>query len=181
MMRRTFVAAAALSLSMLAGAVAVQAAPAELIPGGGLASPLPTATHQPDPKRNYKVVFDVGKAAPKTGDVNPALKTVAEFTNTLAADGVKADHRHIAVVLHQAGTEAILNDETFRAKFGRDNPDLPLIRAMSKAGVKFYVCGQAVVAHKIDPKTIVPEVELTLWAITTMIDLEQDGYIHMGG
>jgi intracellular sulfur oxidation DsrE/DsrF family protein len=52
---------------------------------------------------------------------------------------------------------------------------------MKKAGVDFRVCGQAVLAHKIDPKTIQPEIELDVWALTTIVNLQLRGYIHIGG
>jgi hypothetical protein len=38
-----------------------------------------------------------------------------------------------------------------------------------------------VLAHKIDPKTIMPEIELDLWALTTLVNLELRGYVHVGG
>ncbi len=52
---------------------------------------------------------------------------------------------------------------------------------MKKAGVDFRVCGQAVLANNIDPKTIQPEIELDLWALTTLVDLQLKGYVHVGG
>lgn len=35
---------------------------------------------------------------------------------------------------------------------------------MKKAGVDFRVCGQAVLGMKIDHKTILPEIQVDLWA-----------------
>lgn len=50
---------------------------------------------------------------------------------------------------------------------GKDNPNVAIVRALKKAGVELHVCGQAVLARKIDPKTIQPEIQLDLWALTT--------------
>jgi intracellular sulfur oxidation DsrE/DsrF family protein len=127
------------------------------------------------------VVFDIGKAAPKIDDVNPGLATVARYLNTLAKNGVPADRRKIAVVFHQGGTEIVQNNEAFKARnHGHDNPNITLIQSLKKAGVDFRVCGQAVLGSKIDPKTIQPEIELDLWALTTIANLELRGYVHVG-
>jgi intracellular sulfur oxidation DsrE/DsrF family protein len=152
------------------------------IPGGEVAKDVPGAKELPDPKLTYKVVFDIAAAAPKVDEVNPGLTGVARYVNTLAKYGVPAEHRKIAVVLHRAATEIILNNETFRERnSGHDNPNLALIQSLKKAGVDLRVCGQAVLAHKIEPKTITPEIELDLWALTTLVNFETRGYVHVGG
>jgi intracellular sulfur oxidation DsrE/DsrF family protein len=152
------------------------------IPDGDVAKDVPGAKEVPDAKTVYKVVFDIATAAPKIDEVNPGLTGVVRYLNTLAKVGVPADHRKIAVVLHQNATEIILNNETFKARNdGHDNPNVALIREMKKAGVDFRVCGQSVLAHKIEPKTIMPEIELDLWALTTLVDLQLRGYVHVGG
>lgn len=160
----------------------LSAAAAEMpIPGVEAARELPGAKDLPDPHMTYKVVFDLSAAAPKLDDVNPGLQVVARYVNTLAKYGVPADHRKIAVVFHRAATPVVLNNETFKERFhGQDNPNIALIRDMKKAGVDFRVCGQAVLANKIDPKTIQPEIELDLWALTTLVDLQLHGYVHVG-
>lgn len=148
----------------------------------GAARDVPGAHELPDPSMTYKVVFDIGKASPKADEVNPGLVTVARYLNTLAKYGVPADHRKLAVVIHQDGTPMIQNDDAYKASHdGHDNPDIAIIRSLKKAGVDFRVCGQSVLAHKIDPKTIMPEIELDLWALNTMVTLELRGYVHMGG
>jgi intracellular sulfur oxidation DsrE/DsrF family protein len=94
---------------------------------------------------------------------------------------VPADHRKIAVVFHQGGTEIVQNNEAFKARNnGHDNPNIALIQSLKKAGVDFRVCGQAILGSKIDPKTIQPEIELDLWALTTIVNLELRGYVHVG-
>jgi len=150
------------------------------IPDGAVAKDLPGAKELPDPNVTYKVVFDIAKAAPKVDEVNPALNMVVRYLNTLAKNGVPADHRKIAVVFHQGGTEVVLNNEAFKARNdGHDNPNIALIQNMKKAGVDFRVCGQAVLGRKIDPKMIQPEIELDLWALTTIVNLQTRGYVHI--
>ena len=169
----------AAALTAFSGAMPAQTL---AIPGGEVARDVPGAKELPDPAMTYKVVFDAASAAPKVGDVNPNLTGVVRLLNTLAKNGVPADHRKIAVVLHRDATDIILNNEAFKARYnGQDNPNIALIKTMKAAGVDFRVCGQAVLAHKIDPKTILPEIELDLWALTTLVNLELRGYVHVGG
>ena len=40
---------------------------------------------------------------------------------------------------------------------------------------------QAVLGREIEPATIQPEIQLDLWALTTLIDLQLDGYVLIGG
>ena len=176
---RAVALAAFLGLSATAYAQSGQPLP---IPGGEVAKDVPGAKELPDPNLTYKVVFDIATAAPKIDEVNPGLTGVVRYLNTLGKFGVPADHRKIAVVLHQKATEIILDNDTFKARNdGHDNPNIALIRTMKRAGIDFRVCGQSVLAHKIDPKTIMPEIELDEWALTTIINLELRGYVHVGG
>jgi intracellular sulfur oxidation DsrE/DsrF family protein len=163
---------------LLAGGLYGQSLP---IPDGPVARDVAGAKEMPDPSINYKVVFDIATAAPKVDEVNPMLLAIARFINTLAKNGVAADHRKIAVVIHQQGTPLILNNEAFKARNdGHDNPNIAMVRSLAKAGVDFRVCGQSVLANKIDPKTIQPEIELDLWALTTLVNLEMRGYVRVG-
>jgi intracellular sulfur oxidation DsrE/DsrF family protein len=182
MMKRFWTGGLALVfLAVLSGPAFAQAEGSLPIPDGQVATDIPGAKELPDPSMTYKVVFDLGKAAPKIDEVNPGLTGVVRLLNTLAKNGVPADRRKIAVVFHQKGTEIVMNNEAFRARTGHDNPNVALIQEMKKAGVDFRVCGQAVLANKIDPKTIMPEIELDLWALTTIVNLELRGYVHVGG
>ncbi len=166
----------------LCGSALAQSDQALPIPGGEVARDLPGAKELPDLNMIYKVVFDIATAAPKIDDVNPGLSGVVRYVNTLAKYGVPGDHRKIAVVFHRGGTEIVLNNETFKARNqGHDNPNVALIQSMKKAGVDFRVCGQAVLGRKIDPKTVMPEIEVDLWALTTLVNLQLRGYVHVGG
>lgn len=152
------------------------------VPGVEPAKDIAGAKEVPDAKTEYKVLFDVGKAAATPSDVNPMLQAAARYLNTLAHVGVPPEHRKLAVIFHQGGTNAILkNDEYKKRNNGKDNPNIAIMQALKKAGVEFHVCGQAVLAAKIDQKDIQPEVEVDLWALTTIINMELRGYVRIGG
>lgn len=168
----------AAGLTGLSGAAMAQDLP---IPGVEPAKDQPGAHEYPDPKLTYKIVFDLADGPATPDKVNPGLRGVAQFINTLAKYNVPASHRIIAVVFHQKSTPAILVNDEYRKRYNTDNPDIALVQAMKKAGVDFRVCGQAVLGNHIDPKTIQPEIELDLWAGITIPNLMMRGYQHLGG
>jgi intracellular sulfur oxidation DsrE/DsrF family protein len=168
----------AAGLAGLSGMAMAQDLP---IPGVEPAKDQPGAHEYPDPKLTYKFVFDLAGGPDTPDKVNPGLRGVAEFINTLAKYNVPASHRIIAVVFHQKSTPAILVNDEYRKRYNTDNPNIALVQAMKKAGVDFRVCGQAVLGMKIDPKTIQPEIQLDLWAGTTIPNLMMRGYQHLGG
>ncbi len=150
------------------------------IPGVEPAKDQPGAHEYPDPKLTYKFVFDLAGGPDSPDKVNPGLHGVAEFINTLAKYNVPASHRQLVVVFHQKSTPAILtSDEYKKRNNGIDNPNIALIQAMKKAGVDFRVCGQAVLGNHIDPKTILPEIQLDLWAGMTIPNMMMRGYQHL--
>lgn len=143
---------------------------------------VPGAHEMPDPTRTYKVVFDVVAAASEVGELNPGLVGAARFVNTLAKHGVPAEHRQVVLVLHREATEVILKNEAFRSRHnGHDNPNIALIENLKSAGVDIRQCGQALIGRKIDPETVLPEVQVDYWALTTLLKFQLDGYVKVGG
>jgi intracellular sulfur oxidation DsrE/DsrF family protein len=148
------------------------------VPGVEPARDVPGAKEMPDPTIVHKVVFDMATASPKAGQVHPMLQAVARYVNTLARTGVPAANRKVAVVFHQGATDYVLTNDAYRARHeGQDNPNASMIQALRKAGVDFRLCGQAALARKIDRTDMMPEVQLDLWALTTIIALQQQGYV----
>lgn len=177
-MKRSLRFAALVALVGLAGAVYAQQL---AVPGGPVATDVPGAKELPDPNRMYKVVFDIGNASPKPDQVSPGLMKIAAYVNTLSKWGVPADHRKIAVILHGGGEDMIFTNEANKRRTeGRDNPNIEMIKKLTDAGVSFRVCGQGVTAKKIDRKEILQEIEVDLWAMVAMVNLQLEGYVHIG-
>ncbi len=148
------------------------------VPGVEAARDVPGAKEMPNPAIVHKVLFDMATAGPKPTEVHPMLQAVARYVNTLAKTGVPAANRKVAVVFHQGATDFIMTDAAYKARHdGQGNPNLAMIQALSKAGVDFRVCGQATLGRKIEPKDMMPEVQRDLWALTTIIALQQQGYV----
>jgi intracellular sulfur oxidation DsrE/DsrF family protein len=176
-----FVAAAALVSAT--PALAAESPAALPVPGYPAAQDVPGAHELPDPTIDYKIVFSIGSGAQDmTAEVNPSLKQLATYVNTLAKYGVPADKRHIIVMFHQRNPdfEITLSNAAFKARHGKDNPNVALIHDLTAAGVQFRACGQAVVNRKIEPSEMNPDIQVDLWAMTSMLNLQMKGYVRTG-
>jgi len=173
----------AMTAAFLFGTATLMSAqtPSLPVPAAPVARDVPGAKELPDKTLTYKILFDVEKGADKPGDINPMLLTAGRFINTLHTYGVPPDRQKIVAVFHGDATDIILNNDAYKVRSnGQDNPNVAIIQSLKKAGVDFRVCGQAVMARKIDPKTIQPEIELDLWALTTITTLEMRGWVRVG-
>lgn len=150
------------------------------VPGAAVAKEVPNAKELPDPNMTYKVLFDVSKAAPKPDQVNPTLDALARYLNTLDKWGVPPEHRKLAVIFHQTGVQSILNNEVYKERTGKDNPNAALIQNLKKAGVELHVCGQGLLANKIEPNMLLPGIDVDLWALVSIVNFEMRGYARIG-
>jgi intracellular sulfur oxidation DsrE/DsrF family protein len=164
------------------GPAAADSAKPLLVPGYEAARDLPGARELPDPKTDYKVVFADGQDAKNPGDVNPMLPTIATYVNTLGKYGVPAEHRHIVIMFHQRtpDIDIVMSNEAYKERYSRDNPNIAVIHALKQAGVDIRVCGQGLIGRKIDPKQVNPDVQIDLWAMTTLVNLQLKGYVRVG-
>lgn len=55
--------------------------------------------------------------------------------NLFALAGVPREKTHIAVSVHASAGYAALRNEIYRARYGIDNPNLPLLRRLREAGL----------------------------------------------
>ena len=163
----------------VAATVAAAAEPAWIhpaIPEFGAVVSLPEAGMQPSKDVDYKVVFNLTGGGPND-KINASLDRVARTVNVFASAGVPLSHLHFIVVIHGPATPAVLDNQHYRDKFSVDNPNVPLISALQKAGVKVVVCGQALANNKFPHEWVNKEVEITLSALSDVIILEHQGYV----
>jgi intracellular sulfur oxidation DsrE/DsrF family protein len=146
------------------------------ITAAGKMHPLPQAAYQPDRSATYKVVFGLTKASDKPGEVNPALDRVARTVNLYVGAGVPLGHLRFVAVAYGPATPIALNDEQYRKLYGVANPNLPVIAQLRKAGVDVAVCGQAVAEHHFEYAWVDSQVKVALSALTTISELQQQGY-----
>lgn len=180
----------ALAFPLLAALALVTAAPRSVeaadelaVPGYPVAVDVPGAHELPDPTVDYKIAWGIGQGAQDpTTEINPALPTIARYVNTLAKWGVPKEKRHVIVMFHQRSDDfdIVMSNDAFKAKYGKDNPNIALISALKKAGVEFRGCGQAVVGRKIDAKDVNPDIQIDLWAMTSFMNLQMKGFARTG-
>ena len=68
--------------------------------------------------------------------------------------------------------DIVMSNDAYKERYSRDNPNIALIHALKQAGVDIRVCGQGLLARKIDPKQVNPDVQIDLWAMTTLVNLQ---------
>jgi len=177
---RALIVALALACPAAALAQSSQTLP---LPDYPVARDVPNAHELPDPAMDHKVVFTIGDGAKDmTAEVNPMLATLARYVNTLAKWGVPAEKRHLTVMFHQRNPDfdITMTNAAFKARHGKDNPNIALIRDLKKAGVQFRACGQALESRKIDAAQINPDIQIDLWAMVSIVNLQMKGYARVG-
>ena len=79
-----------------------------------------------------------------------------------------------------ADTDIVMSNDAYKARHNRDNPNIAIIHALKQAGVDIRVCGQGLLARKIDPTQVNPDIQIDLWAMTTLVNLQLKGYVRVG-
>jgi len=182
MLRYATIIAMALCLSVFAAHAADTDAAfwqTPTIHGAGKIHPMPQAAYRPDPHATYKVVFSLSHFGAKPGEVSPSLDHVARAVNLYVNAGVPLSHLKFVAIAAGPATPIALNDAQYRAKYGVANPNLAVIDQLRRAGVDIAVCAQAVAEHQFQYDWIDPRVTVALSGLTTVIDLQQQGYALM--
>jgi len=137
---------------------------------------IPYAEEKPDPTQDYNIVIEIATASDKPDSTNWALYNVARLINLHVMGGVPKEKLHVVLAIHGGAAFSVMNNEAYKAKYGVDNPSLKLYKELEQAGVKMFVCGQSLIARKIDRFKMVPEVKVATSMITTMTTWQLKGY-----
>jgi intracellular sulfur oxidation DsrE/DsrF family protein len=182
-----FVIVVFLTIGWTVAAVSVAAAdsPAPIpamIPGAFPYMPIPGAAAAPDRSHVYKVIFNVTRSAAKPDLPVDGVLFAATDISALRGQGVPATNTKFALIFHGPGgtdlgaVDGLLDNASYRRKFGVDNPNLPMLAALKQAGAEILVCGQFLGAMKVDPKTLSPDVAVASEAFLTLISYQNRGY-----
>ena len=137
---------------------------------------IPYAEEKPDPTMDYNIVIEVEHAIDHADSVNWALNNVARLLNVHAMGGVKSEKLHVVLAVHGGAAYSFMNNDAYRDKYKVNNPNTALIEELEKAGVKIFVCGQSLVARKIDRMKLVPQVKVASSMLTTLTTYQLRGY-----
>jgi intracellular sulfur oxidation DsrE/DsrF family protein len=147
-----------------------------LIKGFGGILDAPHAVEKPDPNIEYKVVIDIatGESDPKA--VMYSLENVARLLNLHAMGGVPANKMKVVLAIHGGAIWSTLDNDTYKAKYGIDNPHLPLFKELAEAGVSMFACSQSLMGRDIDHTKLVEEVKVATSMLSTMTTYQLRGY-----
>jgi len=174
---------AAVLFVLLAAAAGVHAAEpgwgtpeASVVPEADGFITIPGAAIPPSSEHTYKAVFNATRAAGKPDRLVPAINMAGSELNALAASGVPLKNAQFVLVFHGAAIDGILNEETYKSKYGISNPNLPAIAKMRAAGVRIYVCGQNLAFENFDKTTLAPDVVIASDALIVLMTFQNQGY-----
>ncbi len=142
----------------------------------GTVTEVPFSVENPDPKMDYKIVIEVNSDNPKPETVHEFFDKVASVVNLHALGGVPANRLHVVMVIHGPAAQFVVNNVEYKKKFNSDNPNIPLFKELTDAGVKIFVCGQSLNKRNIAKELVTPEVKPALSAITTLTTYQLKGY-----
>jgi len=137
---------------------------------------IPDAAIPPSREHTYKAVFDATRAAGKPDRLVPAINMAGSELNALSASGVPLNNAQFVLVFHGAAIDGLLNEETYKSRFGVSNPNLPAIEKMRAAGVQIYVCGQNLAFENFDKTTLTPDVVIASDALIVLMTFQNQGY-----
>lgn len=125
---------------------------------------------------DFKVIFDVSQSSNDKSVINKYIVTAARFLNMHANEGMKKGHLKVAMTIHGSAWQDVLNNETYKEKYGVDNPNLKLINELSKAGAEIIICGQTAEFRGITKDNANPNVKFALSAMTALIQYQNNDY-----
>ncbi|MEQ8243487.1 DsrE family protein [Fulvivirga sp.] len=144
-------------------------------PFGGIYD-IPEATIKADPELEYKVVIDLVTGNEDAKEFNWSLNNVARMLNLHAISGADMSRMKVVVAVHGEATYSIANDKRYKAKYGVENPNKELIKALTNAGVTIAVCGQSLKGRGVATDEVLEEVAIATSMLTTVTTYQLKGY-----
>jgi intracellular sulfur oxidation DsrE/DsrF family protein len=147
-----------------------------VIRGFGEVWDIPHPTYRTDTSGIFRAVFDVMNSPEDPNQLNPWIETAARFLNMHARAGVPVDQLQVALVVHNKASTDLLDSNHYQERFGVPNPNEGLLRELMDAGVQVLFCGQSSMARQVPIEETVDGVQLSLSAVTALIQLQESGY-----
>lgn len=129
-----------------------------------------------DTNAQFKVIFDVSQSSEDKNVINKYIVTAARFLNMHANEGMKKEQLKVAMTIHGGAWQDVLDNKTYKEKYGVDNPNLKLINELVEAGADIIICGQTAEFRGINKENANPNVKFALSAMTALIQYQNNGY-----
>jgi len=107
-----------------------------------------------------------------------AVRAFPGFNSQESIMAVRAFRQESIMAVRAFRQESIMAVRAFRRAFRAflPNANKGLIKALSKAGVDIYVCGQSAAYNGYSSDKLLPEVKIAVSAMTVHVRLQQEGY-----
>jgi len=139
---------------------------------------VPFATDRPDPNLQYKIVFEASMQKFDSSLLYEPLEIAARMYNLHIYGGVPQKNLELVLVIGGEGINAAMNNEEYRKRYGRDNPNLKILGQLKAAGIKIDGCAQAMTKHHIEPAGMNPDVTQIFSRLTTVATYQLKGYAY---
>ena len=126
--------------------------------------------------QEFKVVFDITEISEDPSEINKYIETVARFLNIHARAGKPLNTMEVSVVIHGGAAQTLLKNESYQEVYKTDNPNIALFEALSDNGVQIILCGQTAMARNITKERRIPQAQISLSAMTALVQLQNDGF-----
>lgn len=148
-----------------------------LIPEYGKTFSVKSPEFSTDTSEMLKAVIEVDRNF-DPAQPNKLIETAARYLNMHEKAGVPPENLKVALVIHGKAVFDVLKDEFYTEKFPavKQNPNLPLIKALAKNGVQVIVCGQSAAHHKVTREKANENSKFALSAMTALVQLQNDDY-----
>ena len=147
-----------------------------VIKGYGAIVPVPFETEKPDPKSEYKLIYELSFRYDDKAKFYRGLDYAARIVNAHAYAGVPKENLQMVIVISSSATPLVINSEEYKKRFKADNPNTEVLDTLMAAGVKIVVCGQSMVKQDIVPNQVHKGISLAASRITATSDLLNKGY-----
>lgn len=141
--------------------------------------PVSNPSFKPDPNMKYKLLFEVTifNKLRQQKDINHGLTEVCRIINLHIASGIPAQNLEMVVVVHAPGLFSFYKNEFYQKKYNYENPNIALIQDLTKKGVSFIGCGQAMAYLNMTADQTVPEMKISLTAQTVLSNYQLKGFV----
>lgn len=150
-----------------------------IIEGYGKVVHYDAAENQPDPSKEYKIIFHIKDGKEREG-VNEGLWKIARLINLMGSYNVPGDNLKVVAVISGTATPLVLTESEHEKREERSNPNLDLLSKLKQHHVKILVCGQALAKHKIDTDgDLNAYIGITTSALIAIPIYQMEGYVPM--
>jgi intracellular sulfur oxidation DsrE/DsrF family protein len=129
-----------------------------------------------DVTKTYKAVFDIMNSPEDVSQVNSSIETAARFLNMHAQSGIPLEQLKVALVVHNKASKDVITSQAYKVKYGIENPNEKLLYELMEAGAEVIFCGQSSFSRGFPREDLVDGVQLSLSAMTALIQLQNDDY-----